>query len=64
MIIFLSNFLALLIKVDVGEEDNRALFGGILVAVNVLLVVAVVTSSWFTVQQSVDDSRGGEDTSP
>lgn len=64
MIIFLSNFLTLLIKVDVGEEGNRALFGGVLVAVNVLLVVAVIASSWFTVQQSVDGSRGDEAPSP
>lgn len=58
MVIFLSNFLALLIKVDAGEEGDRAVFGGLLVAINVLLILAVVLTSWFAVQQSVDDFRG------
>ncbi|CAN0207149.1 unnamed protein product, partial [Laminaria digitata] len=58
--IFLSNFLALLIKVKAGEETNRAAFGALLVAVNVLLVLAVVVTSWFAVQQSVDDHRDGD----
>ena len=57
MVIFLSNFLALLVKVDVGGEDNRAAFGVLLIAINVLLVLAVLVTSWFAVQQSVDDSR-------
>ena len=56
----MSNFLALLIKVDAGEEGNRAAFGTILVAVNVFLVLAVLASSWFATQQSVDDSREEE----
>lgn len=60
MIIFLSNFLALLIKVQAGEETNHAAFGTLLVAVNVLLVLAVLVTSWFAVQQSVDDHRDGE----
>lgn len=57
VVIFLSNFLALLIKVDVGGEDNRAAFGVLLIAVNVMLVLAVLLTSWFAVQQSVDDHR-------
>ena len=57
MIIFLSNFLALLIKVDAGEDSNRAAFGVVLVAVNGLLVAAIIVTSWFAVQQSVNDSR-------
>ena len=60
MIIFLSNFLALLIKVDAGEGGNRAAFGALLVAVNVFLVLAVIVSSWFATQQSLDDSREEE----
>lgn len=60
MIIFLSNFLALLIKVDAGEEDNRTAFGILMVFVNVLLVVAVIVTSWFAVQQTVNDSREDE----
>ena len=60
MIIFLSNFLALLIKVKAGEESNRAAFGALLVAVNVLLVLAVLVTSWFAVQQSVHDYREEE----
>lgn len=57
MIIFLTNFLALLIKVDAAGEDNRSTLGGVLVAVNVLLAFVVISTSWFAVQQSVDDSR-------
>ena len=60
VIIFLSNFLALLIKVDAGEEENREIFGALLIAVNVLLVLAVLVTSWFATQQSVDDHREGE----
>lgn len=60
MIIFLSNFLALLIQVDVGEADDRDVFGALLVFVNVLLVLAVLVTSWFATQQSVDDSREEE----
>lgn len=58
MIIFLSNFLALLIKMDAAGEENRSALGALLVAVNVLLVLAVLFTSWFTTQQTVDDSRG------
>lgn len=62
MVIFLSNFLALLIKVDAVSEDNAPALGGLLVAVNVLLVLAVLFTSWFSMQQSVDDSRDDENT--
>lgn len=61
MIIFLSNFLALLIKVDAGEAGNRDVFGGFMVAVNVMLVLAVLVTSWFATQQSVDYSRDGDE---
>lgn len=57
MVIFLSNFLALLIKMDAAGEGNRSALGGVLVAINVLLVVAVLVTSRFAVQQSVDDFR-------
>lgn len=60
MIIFLTNFLALLIKVDSAGEGSRDVFAGILVAINVLLIVAVLLASWFSTQQSVDDHREGE----
>lgn len=60
VVIFLSNFLALLIKVDAVGEDNEPALGRVLVAVNVLLALAVLFASWFAVQQSVDDSRGDE----
>lgn len=58
VIIFLSNFLALLIKMDAAGEHNRSALGALLVAVNVLLIIAVLFTSWFTTQQTVDDSRG------
>ena len=57
MVIFLSNFLALLITMDAAGEDNRSALGGILVAINVLLILAVLVTSSFTVQQSVYDCR-------
>ena len=60
MVIFLSNFLALLIKVDAAGEENRAALGGILIAMNVLLILAVLATSWFATQQSVDDHREEE----
>ena len=60
VVIFLSNFLALLIKVDAGEKSNRDAFGVLLVTINVMLVLAVLVTSWFATQQSVDDSREDE----
>lgn len=60
MVIFLSNFVALLIKVDAAGEENRAVLGGIMIAVNVLLILAVLSASWFATQQMVDDQRNGE----
>ena len=59
MVIFLSNFLALLIKVD-SAQDQQTFLGGILVAVNLLLFLAVVLATWFATQQAVDDHRAGE----
>ena len=58
--IFLSNFLALLIKVNTAGEGNRDFLGGIMVALNSLLILAVLFSTWFATQQSVDDSRDEE----
>lgn len=60
VVIFLSNFLALLIKVDAAGDGNRAALGGMLIALNVLLILAVLATSWFTTQQSVDDHREEE----
>eukprot|EP00752_Nemacystus_decipiens_P008148 g7287.t1 len=62
VVIFLSNFVALLIKVDAAGEENRAVLGGIMVAVNALLILAVLSASWFATQQMVDDQRNGEST--
>ena len=45
---------------DAGEEGNRAAFGVLLIAVNVMLVLAVLVTSWFATQQTVDDSREEE----
>lgn len=59
MVIFLSNFLALLIKVD-SAGGQQTFLGSILVAVNVLLFLAVLLATWFATQQAVDEHRGGE----
>ncbi|CAM9812841.1 unnamed protein product, partial [Ascophyllum nodosum] len=55
VVIFLSNFLALLIKVDAAGEGNGETLGALLVTVNVMLVVAVILTSWFSTQQQVDE---------
>ena len=60
MVIFLSNFLALLIKVDQAGEGNGETLGALLVAVNVMLVVAVILTSWFSTQQQVDETKDDE----
>lgn len=62
MVIFLSNFLALLIKVDAAGDGRQNALGGLLVAINIGLVVAVIVTSWFATQQSVDDSRDEDNT--
>ena len=58
--IFLNNFLALLIKVDAVGTENSPALSGVMVAVNVLLFLSVLFASWFSVQQSVDNSRDDE----
>ncbi|CAN0338896.1 unnamed protein product [Ascophyllum nodosum] len=60
VVIFLSNFLALLIKVDQAGEGNGETLGALLVAVNVMLVVAVILTSWFSTQQQVDETKDDE----
>eukprot|EP00903_Cladosiphon_okamuranus_P012164 g11411.t1 len=60
VVIFLSNFVALLIKVDAAGDENGEVLGAIMIAVNVLLIVAVLSASWFATQQMVDDQRDGE----
>lgn len=62
MVIFLSNFLALLIKVDAAGDGRRDALGGLLVAINVILVLAVLFTSWFATQQAVDESREENET--
>eukprot|EP00752_Nemacystus_decipiens_P008150 g7289.t1 len=59
VVIFLSNFLALLIKADAAGDRNCEVLGGILVAVNVLLFVAVAFATWFATHQAVADTRDG-----
>lgn len=59
VVIFLSNFLALLIKVH-SAEGQQTFLGGIVVAINVLLFLTVLLATWFATQQAVDDHREGE----
>ena len=59
MVIFLSNFLALLIKVD-ATESNQNVLGGSMVAINVMLIGAVLIATWFATQKRVQDHRDGE----
>ena len=62
MVIFLSNFLALLIKVDAAGDGNGQNLGALLVTVNVMLVVAVILTSWFSTQQQADEAEDDENT--
>ena len=55
VVIFLSYFLALMIKLDVAEDTFLEDLGGFLVAVNVLLVLAVVWVLTFAIRQMVGD---------
>lgn len=56
MVIFLSCFLALLSKVGAAGEDGGSAFASVLIAINVMLVVAVLLGVWFTVKQTVDNT--------
>lgn len=47
VLIFLSGFLAMMIKMDVAGKGNQSVFGVFLVALNVALLLAV---SWFVVR--------------
>lgn len=58
--IFLSHFLALLIKADTAEEGRRSFLGSVMVAINVLLILAVLFASCLTTQQTVGDHLAGE----
>ena len=62
MVIFLSNFLALLIKVDTAGEENGENLGALLVTVNVMLAGAVILTSWFSIQQQADEAKDDETT--
>ena len=62
MVIFLSNFFALLIKLDATGEGNDKTLGALLVTVNVMLVVAVILTSRFSIQQQVDEANDDENT--
>lgn len=54
VVIFLSYFLALLVKVDAMGEHGRSAFAGLLIAINVILLLAVFVACWFTVKKTVD----------
>lgn len=54
MLIFLTMFLAMLIKMDAAEEESRSAIGIYMVAFNILLILAVV----WTVLRHMGDSSG------
>lgn len=58
VVIFLSNYLSLLIKVRATEERQLDLLGALLVFLNVALFVAVAFSVWLTTSQSMADPGG------
>ncbi|CAM9270966.1 unnamed protein product [Laminaria digitata] len=51
VLIFMSYFLALLIKMDAAGEANRSALGGVLVAVNVFPILAVLCTAWFAMRR-------------
>lgn len=53
-VVFLSLFLALLAKVDVSDEREYSaeMFGGVLVTVNILMVLAVIAEAVYTLRTS------------
>lgn len=53
----MSDFLALLIKLDGAGGGERSALGGVMVAANIMLFLAVLVTSWFATQQAVDDHR-------
>lgn len=57
VLIFLSGFLAMMIKMDVADEANRSVFGVCLVTLNVALIIAV---SWFVMRHIKDASDEDE----
>ena len=53
----MSNFLALLIKLDDAGDEERSTLGALMVMINIALVLAVLVTSWCSTQQTVDDHR-------
>ncbi len=53
----MSNFLALLIKLDDAGGEERSTLGHLMVVINVVLVLAVLVTSWCGTQQTVDGHR-------
>ena len=62
MVIFLSYFLALLIKVDAAGQESRSALAALLIVINVMLVLAVLSACWLAVQQTGGNSRHGDST--
>lgn len=60
IVVFLSLFLALLAKVDVSDEREYSaeMFGGVLIAVNILMVLAVVAEAVYTLRTSFSPEGG------
>lgn len=67
-VIFLSLFAALLVKVDVSDEREYSaeVFGGVLIAVNILMVLAVMAEAVYIVRTSfgTEGDRVHEDSPP
>jgi len=53
----MSNFLALLIKLDDAGGEERSTLGHLMVMINIVLVLAVLVTSWCGTQQTVDGHR-------
>ena len=62
VVIFVSYFLALLIRVDAAGEEGRAALASVLIAINVMMVLIVLLGFWFAVRQTVDNTGSDDGT--
>lgn len=63
VLIFMNSFLAVFIKADIAGGASHSAFGGGLVAVNLILILAVLWAVRVAMREVVDDSSD-EDNNP
>ena len=61
--IFMTYFLALLVKMGAAGEANRSAIGGFLVAVNAFVILAVLCTAWFAISRMGNNAEHEDETS-